>query len=71
MFLSKQNLDLNELENNELLDSAVKNAAHRRDLISDQYNNVSELRSEEASLVIGGLCHSEMFVTCGMYCELL
>jgi hypothetical protein len=70
MFLSKQNSDFNELESAELLDNAVKNAAHRRDLTLDQYDDVSELHSEEASLVMGGFCDHEMFMTCGMVCDL-
>jgi hypothetical protein len=70
MFLFKQNADLNELESTELLDSAVKKAAQRRDLTSDQHDNVSELNSEEVSLVIGGFCGREMFITCGMVCDL-
>jgi hypothetical protein len=70
MFLSKQNSDFNELESAELLDNAVKNAAYRRDLTLDQYDDVSELHSEEASLVMGGCCDHEMFMTCGMVCDL-
>ncbi len=71
MFSSKQNSDLNKRETTELLDGAVKNAAHRRDSTSDQYDDISELHSEDASLVMGGCCDHKMFITCGMVCDLL
>jgi hypothetical protein len=71
MLSSKQSPDFNEIENTELLDSAVKNAANRRDLASDQYDDVSEVHSKEASLVMGGFCNHQIFITCGMVCDLL
>jgi S-methylmethionine-dependent homocysteine/selenocysteine methylase len=68
MLQAKQNSDFNELEDTELIYNAIKNAASRRDTSSDRYNNISELCTEESSLVIGGCCN-DIVITCGMYCD--
>jgi hypothetical protein len=68
MLPAKQSSDFNELEDTELIYGAVKNAASRRDTNSDRYNDVSELCTEESSLVIGGCCN-DIAITCGMYCD--
>jgi hypothetical protein len=70
MFSPKLNLEfrhLDELENLGLLEDAIANASERRNSSVHQDDSLSELLSEEANSVMGGLAGRPCIgATCGM-----